>query len=31
MEMSGMYAEKMDHSVSITFEQLLKKALESGE
>jgi hypothetical protein len=31
LEMAGLYSEKMDHSVSITFEQLLKKALESGE
>ena len=31
LEMSGMYSEKQTHDVNITFEQLLKKALDSGE
>ncbi|MFA5153983.1 MAG: phBC6A51 family helix-turn-helix protein [Clostridia bacterium] len=31
MEMAGLYSEKQNMQVNVTFEQLLKKALESGE
>ena len=31
LEMAGIYSEKQDVQLNVTFEQLLKKALESGE
>jgi hypothetical protein len=31
LEMAGAYSEKQDVQLNVTFEQLLKKALESGE
>jgi predicted DNA-binding protein (UPF0251 family) len=31
LEMIGMHTDKQDHNVNVTFEQLLKKALNSGD